>query len=264
MLFFRTLKILFTLSLIAALCASCFKADFSMVVNTDGTGSIEGSMAISKKLGEVFGEESTDTEAFDCETAFEGEDTGVNLFEDIPGNATAEEFEDDEWCGFRFSADFTGFGQSLIDAGDDSFPLSVDGNILTFKWDEMLDDGSGLDNDSALGDDDMDPRLLLTLLGIPEPEYVISLELPGKIMEHNADEQVGSRLTWEIDLFETLDGSAAIPFAKANISMTSESTGSGGLRILWIIIGVVAGVLVLASLKFLQYQRDRDTEEDIL
>jgi len=93
---------------------------------------------------------------------------------------------------------------------------------------------------------------------------VISLELPGKIMEHNADEQVGSRLTWEIDLFETLDGSAAIPFAKANISMTSESTGSGGLRILWIIIGVVAGVLVLASLKFLQYQRDRDTEEDIL
>ncbi|MBJ86677.1 MAG: hypothetical protein CL461_00325 [Acidimicrobiaceae bacterium] len=263
MLSFRTLKILFTLSLIAGLCTSCFKADFSMVVNTDGTGSIEGSMAISKKLGEVFGEESGDTEAFDCETAFEGEGTGINLFEDIPGNATAEEFEDDEWCGFRFSADFTGFGQSLIDAGDDSFPLSVDGNILTFKWEEMLDDGAGLDSDSALGDDDMDPRLLLTLLGIPEPEYVISLELPGEVIEHNADKQEGSRLIWEIDLFETLDGSAAIPFAKADISTTPESSGSGGLRILWIVIGIVAVVLVLVSLKVLQSLQDRDTEENI-
>tara|TARA_Y100001970_G_scaffold21196_1_gene24114 strand:- start:3359 stop:4066 length:708 start_codon:yes stop_codon:yes gene_type:complete len=234
-----------------------------MVVNTDGTGSIEGSMAISKKLGEVFGEESGDTEAFDCETAFEGEGTGINLFEDIPGNATAEEFEDDEWCGFRFSADFTGFGQSLIDAGDDSFPLSVDGNILTFKWEEMLDDGAGLDSDSALGDDDMDPRLLLTLLGIPEPEYVISLELPGEVIEHNADKQEGSRLIWEIDLFETLDGSAAIPFAKADISTTPESSGSGGLRILWIVIGIVAVVLVLVSLKVLQSLQDRDTEENI-
>ena len=235
-----------------------------MVVNSDGSGSIEGSMAISKKLGEVFGEESGDTEAFDCETAFEGEDTGINLFEDIPGNATAEEFEDDEWCGFRFTADFTGFGQSLIDAGDDSFPLSIDGDILTFKWDEVVDDGAGLGGDSALGDDDMDPRLFLTLLGIPEPEYVISLKFPGEIMEHNADEQNGSLLTWEIDLFETLDGSAAIPFAKADISKTSESSGSGGVRLLWIVIGIVGVIFVLVSLKVVQSLQDRDVEEDIL
>ena len=122
MFFFRSLKPFLAIALIATLCTSCFKADFSIVVNSDGSGSIEGSMAISKKLGEVFGEESGDTEAFDCETAFEGEDTGINLFEDIPGNATAEEFEDDEWCGFRFTADFTGFGKTLIDAGDQGFP----------------------------------------------------------------------------------------------------------------------------------------------
>ena len=264
MFLFRSLKLFFALTLIAALCTSCFKADFSMVVNSDGSGSIEGSMAISKKLGEVFGEESGDTEAFDCETAFEGEDTGINLFEDIPGNATAEEFEDDEWCGFRFTADFTGFGQSLIDAGDDGFPLSIDGDILTFKWEEMVDDGAGLGGDSALGDDDMDPRLFLTLLGIPEPEYVISLELPGEIMEHNADEQNGSLLTWEIDLFETLEGSAAIPFAKADISKTLESSGSGGVRLLWIVIGIVGVIFVLVSLKVVQSLRDSDVEEEIL
>ena len=264
MFFLRSLKPFFALALIAALCTSCFKADFSMVVNSDGSGSIEGSMAISKKLGEVFGEESGDTEAFDCETAFEGEGTGINLFEDIPGNATAEEFEDDEWCGFRFTADFSGFGQSLIDAGDDSFPLSIDGDILTFKWEEVVDDGAGLGGDSALGDDDMDPRLFLTLLGIPEPEYVISLELPGEIMEHNADEQNGSLLTWVIDLFETLDGSAAIPFAKADISKTMESSSSGGLRLLWIIIGIVGVIFVLVSLKVVQSLQDRDVEEDIL
>ena len=77
---FRSLKLLFTFTLIATLCASCIKADFSIVVKSDGTGSIEGSMAISKKLGDVFGEESGYTETFDCETAFEGEDTGLNFF----------------------------------------------------------------------------------------------------------------------------------------------------------------------------------------
>ena len=301
---FRSLKVLFTFTLIAALCTSCIKADFSIVVNTDGTGSIEGSMAISKKLGQVFGEESGDTEAFDCETVFEGEGTGINIFEDIPGNASAEEFEDDDWCGFRFSADFTGFGKSLIEAGDDSFPLSIDGTILTFRWEEGLGDDAGLDGNSQLGDDDMDPRLLLTLLGIPEPEYVISIDLPGEIIEHNADTQNGSRLTWEIDIFETLDGSAALPFAKTDISKgpessssagpessssagpeSSSSTGpessdsagpessssagpeisdSGGMRILWIIIGIVGAVVVLASMKFAQSRRDSDTDEAIL
>ncbi len=264
MLSIKFLKAIFTFSLITALCTSCIKADFSIVVDTDGTGSIEGSMAISKKLGEVFGEESGDTEAFDCETAFEGEDTGINFFEDIPGNANAEEFEDDEWCGIRFSVDFIEFGQSLIEAEDDTFPLSIDGNILTFEWEEGLDDGAGIDGDSPLGDDDMDPQLFLTLLGIPEPEYMISVDLPGEIIEHNADDQNGSRLSWKIDLFETLDGSVDLPFAKTDISKTPESTGSGGMTILWVVIGIVAAVLLLASLKYAQGRRDEDTEEAIL
>ena len=257
MVLFRFIKYLVPITLVALVCSSCIRADFTFVVESDGTGSVEGSMAISKKLGEVFGEESGDAEAFDCEAAFEGDATGINLFEDIPGNASAEEFEDDEWCGFRFSADFTGFGQSLIEAGDDGFPLSIEGNILTFRWDEELGD----DGDSPLGDDDMDPRLLLALLGIPEPEYVISVDLPGEIMEHNADIQNGSLLTWEIDLFESLDGSAALPFAKADISKTSESSGSGGMKIVWIVIGIVAAVFVLVSLKFVQMRQGTDTEE---
>jgi len=257
---FRSLKLLFTVTLIATLCASCIKADFSIVVKTDGTGSIEGSMAISKKLGEVFGDESGDSEALDCETAFEGEDTGLNFFEDVPGNAVAEEFEDEEWCGFRFSADFTGFGQSLIEAGDDSFPLSIEGDILTFKWEEGLEDDAELDGDSLFGDDDMDPRMLLTLLGIPEPEYVISVDLPGEILEHNADEQMGSRLTWEIDVFESIEGSAALPFAKSDISKVSDNSDGGGMRILWIVIGIVAVIFVLFFLKFVQSQQSSRTE----
>ena len=83
-------------------------------------------------------------------------------------------------------------------------------------------------------------------------------------MEHNADEQNGSLLTWEIDLFETLEGSAAIPFAKADISKTLESSGSGGVRLLWIVIGIVGVIFVLVSLKVVQSLRDSDVEEDIL
>ena len=254
---FRTLKVLFTFTLIAALCTSCIKADFSIVVNADGTGSIEGSMAISKKLGEAFGEESGGAGTFDCETAFEGEDTGLNFFEDIPANASAEEFEDDEWCGFRFSADFTGFGQSLVEVGDDSFPLSIDGDILTFEWEEGLQDEF---EEDGFQEDDMDPRMLLTLLGIPEPEYVISVDLPGEIIDHNADEQNGSLLTWEIDIFESIEGSADFPFAKTDISKASENSTGGGMRILWIIVGIVAVIFVLLFVKFVQSQQSSKTE----
>ena len=254
---FRTLKVLFTFTLIAALCTSCIKADFSIVVNADGTGSIEGSMAISKKLGEAFGEETGGTGTFDCETAFEGEDTGLNFFEDIPANASAEEFEDDEWCGFRFSADFTGFGQSLVEVGDDSFPLSIDGDILTFEWEEGLQDEF---EEDGFQEDDMDPRMLLTLLGIPEPEYVISVDLPGEIIDHNADEQNGSLLTWEIDIFESIEGSADFPFAKTDISKASENSTGGGMRILWIIVGIVAVIFVLFFVKFVQSQQSSKTE----
>ena len=129
----------------------------------------------------------------------------------------------------------------MVEVGDDSFPLSIDGNILTFEWEEGLQDEF---EEDGFEDDDMDPRMLLTLLGIPEPEYVISVDLPGEIIDHNADEQNGSLLTWEIDIFESIEGSADFPFTK-NISKASEDFTGGGMRILWIIVGIVAVIFVL-------------------
>ncbi|MEC7923987.1 MAG: hypothetical protein VYB80_02105 [Actinomycetota bacterium] len=254
---FTLLKALVLVAFVAIVCSSCIKADFSIVVDADGTGSISGEMAVSKKLGEVFGEESGDPEEFDCESAFEGDELSDWA---APAGASVENFEDDEWCGFRFSANFTGFGQSLLEAGDDDFPLSIDGNILTFYWEEGLGDEGEF---SELGDGDMDPKLFLTLLGIPEPEYLISIDLPGEILEHNADEQKGSTLKWNIDIFESLDGPAVAPFAKADISKSSGGSGGGGPAILWIIIGIVAVVLALLAIKLSQSRKENETEDAI-
>ncbi len=66
---FTLLKALVLVAFVAIVCSSCIKADFSIVVDANGTGSISGEMAISKKLGEIFGEESGDPEEFDCESA---------------------------------------------------------------------------------------------------------------------------------------------------------------------------------------------------
>jgi len=259
---FTLFKTLIPIAFVAIVCSSCIKADFSVVVEADGTGSISGEMAISKKLGEMFGEESGDTEGLDCEGVFEGPDAALDSG-DVPAGASVEEFEDDEWCGFRFSADFTGFGQSLEEAGDDDFPLSIDGDILTFSWNEGLEDDSEGSDLFELGDDDMDPKLLLMAMGIPEPEYLISVDLPGEILEHNANEQNGSILKWNIDIFESFDGPEIVPFAKADISKSSGGSDGGGSAVVWIIVGIAAVVLILLALKFVQGRSATEVENSI-
>ena len=71
---------------------------------------------------------------------------------------------------------------------------------------------------------------------------------------------MGSLLTWEIDVFESIEGSAALPFAKSDISKVSDNSDGGGMRILWIVIGIVAVIFVLFFLKFVQSQQSSRTE----
>tara|TARA_B100000131_G_scaffold321298_1_gene371652 strand:+ start:716 stop:1501 length:786 start_codon:yes stop_codon:yes gene_type:complete len=255
---FTVLKAAALLVFVTFVCSSCIKTNISIVVEADGTGSFSGEVKVSKQLGELFGEEPDDAEEVDCESIFE--DDGSSQ---APGNVDTEEFEDDDWCGFRFSAEFTGFGQSLVEAGDDSFPLSIDGNILTFYWvDENLEQG-GENNDFLDSDDDMDPALLLAILGIPEPEYVITVDLPGEIIEHNADEQNGSTLKWNIDLFESLDGSSIMPFAKTDISKSSSDSNGGVPVAVWVFIVIAAVIVVLRTLKFIQNRADQEEKSAI-
>ncbi len=230
----------------ALITTGCFKLNMSIVVESDGSGAFSGDFAVSKQLGEVFGD---DQEGFSCDEV--EEDFDIGPLSDLPSNAEVETYEDDNWCGFRFTSAFTDFGTSLVELGDDDFPLSVDEQILTFSF--PIDDADGAIGGDLGGDmEDIDPVLLLEAFGIPEPEFTISVDLPGEIIEHNADSLNGSILTWKIDFFN-MDPNFA-PYAKTDLQATSSSGGGVG-KITGIVLGIVGLVALLTALKFAQLRR---------
>ena len=44
--------------------------------------------------------------------------------------------------------------------------------------------------------------MLLKALGIPKPEFVISVSIAGEILEQNADEVRGSTLIWNFNILD--------------------------------------------------------------
>ena len=48
--------------------------------------------------------------------------------------------------------------------------------------------------------------MLLKALGIPEPEFVISVTIAGEILEQNADQVRGSTLIWDFNILDPQPG----------------------------------------------------------
>ncbi len=247
-------KLLLLGACIALLSTGCFKLNMSIAVESDGTGTFYGDFAVSKQLAEVFGPEQED---LSCEEILDENDQAFDEgpLSDFPRDAVIETYEDDDWCGQRLTLTFTDFGASL-----DDFPLSVDGSILTFiiAGEELLGSDEGLGADFG-EDEDINPMFLLQAFGIPEPEFMISVDLPGKILEHNADSLDGSTLTWELDFLD-LDPDFS-PFAKTDLTVDSSSGGSG--RTIGIVLGIVGLVALLAAAKVAQMRvSSKDSEGD--
>lgn len=259
-------KLLLPLVLILLLGSGCMKVDMAIVVETDGTGYYTGDIAMFKGITEIFDEggEGNDTEI--CEGLL-NPDEEDSFLPEFGVEAKVENYEDDEWCGVKFTVNFTDFGQSLEDKDpdDEGFPLSIAGDTLTFflPTEDLLGDDSPLSDEGDGGsglDDDMDVALMLKAFGIPEPEFRIRVTLPGKILEHNATSQDGSTLTWEIDVFQTEETPDA--FATADISKSVEDSSSK----IGIIVGVAvaAGIIMLAGLAFVKKRQEASDQDSVL
>ena len=242
---FRSVKFFLPVACIILLCTGCFRLNVTITVEDDGTGAFGGEFAISKQLGEVFGDES---DGLSCDEILEmdGEGLGAgSLLSDFPSDAVVENFEDDEWCGYTFTVSFTDFGRSSIEAGDDGFPITEEDGLLFFNLpaDDLLGDSEDFD----MGDEDVDPITLLQAFGIPQPEFTISVDLPGEILEHNADTRDGSTLTWVIDFFDPKPDFS--PYAKSDLTVTSDG---GSRNMIGIIAGIVGAITLILAAKFVQ------------
>lgn len=226
---------------------ACMKVSMSIDVNRDGTGTMEGSFLFSKKIAEIAEMSGEDSGDFCAQVTEDGE-MGI---EPPEGAEEIILIEDDEWCGYSFTAPFEDF--EIPDDEGDAPRFSVIGDEITFSM-EMDIGQLGLDEIAGdSGSDDMEFQQLMAIFDIPEPEFVIAVTLPGEITNHNADSLEGSTLTWNLDLMDEQESGSLS--ATANMS-SGDSGSSNGL-----IIGIAVAVgLLIAGFVARQWKSSKNLD----
>ena len=105
--------------------------------------------------------------------------------------------------------------------------------------------------------------MLLKALGIPEPEFVISVTIVGEILEQNADEVRGSTLIWNFNILDPQPGFEPYAVVDTTVSSSGSSGTSGGLIALIVIAALVSLTLLGVLQKRLAAKKDA-TETDFL
>ena len=223
------------------LVSGCIKVNLEINVNEDGSGTYGGEFAISKVFAENFSEED---QSSSCDEILESDDNELGPLSDLPPDAEVDFFEDDSWCGYNFTASFSDFG--AVAEEDDGFPITEDEGIATFRLpaDDLFGDVTGEADQS----EDIDPTMLLKALGIPKPEFVISVSIAGEILEQNADEVRGSTLIWNFNILDPRPDFEPYAVVDTTVASSGSSGTSGGLIALIIIAGL-ASLTLLGALQ---------------
>ena len=237
--------------------SGCIRVNLEINVDKDGSGSYRGEFAISKTFAENFSEGD---QSSSCDEILESNENELGPLSDLPPDAEIELFEDDSWCGYNFTASFSNFGVGVDE--EEGFPISESEGIVTFRLpaDDLLGDTAG---EVDQGGEDINPAMLLKALGIPEPEFIVSINIAGEILEHNADEIRGSTLVWIFDILDPQPGLEPYAIVDTTVSSPDSSGTSGGL-IAVIIIAAVASLTLLGVLQRRLAIKDEITESDII
>ena len=226
------------------LVSGCIKVNLEINVNEDGSGTYGGEFAISKVFAENFSEED---QSSSCNEILDSDDNELGPLSGLPPDAEIEFFEADSWCGYNFTASFSDFGAVLEE--DDGFPITEVEGIATFRLptNDLFGDLTG---EADQGSEDIDSAMLLKALGIPEPEFVISVTIAGEVLEQNADEIRGSTLIWNLNILDPQPGFEP----HAVVDTTVSSSGSGTIPGLILGITLVGGLALLTYLGFVYWR----------
>jgi len=239
------------------LLSGCVKVNFEINVDKYGSGSYGGEFAISKTFAENFSEGD---QSAPCDEILESNENELGPLSDLPPDAEIVLFEDGSWCGYNFAVEFTNFGEGVDE--DEGFPISETEGIVTFRLpaDDLFGDIAG---EVDQGGEDIDPAMLLKALGIPEPEFIVSIDIAGEILEHNADEIRGSTLVWIFDILDPQPGFEPYAVVDTTVSSSGSSGTSGGLIAVIIIAAIASLTLLWVLQKRFAVKKDA-TETDFL
>ena len=234
----------------ALLATSCFRSDTRIHVNDDGSGEIASSIALDidaalDLANAVSFEDAPELTADEACNDFQAE-------QQVPEGTTAEPFEEDGFCGLRYTVEF-GPGeleQTLTDQdAQGDFTLRREGDGWFFE--AVFENVTGADEtgDSFFPDDLLEGA-----------EITVGVFLPGRGVDDNATYiDTDGTFVWE------LDPAAATEriFARTEPGETILGGGKGdgdGFSVAAIIVGVLLIALV-AAIFWLIVKRRREQAE---
>lgn len=249
---------------ILLLSACRVKMDVTTTVEEDGSGEIVAAVLMSQTARE--GLQPKERKTDDPLELHELRQQGEDLFErgpmpldtledDVPDGWRGERITEEGREGIRLRGEFdsldeipdltdslSGFGDDLLaefgrTTGNVAFPVLTQGFSITRDGPVFRVEGEpdAEAYEGATGG----PNNLLA-------ELVLSVDLPGGVVEHDAEEQDGSTLTWTI-----------APGESRSISATSDLNKSEPTEIPWTPIGIGGATLGMVGLVAWRSMRDR-------
>ncbi|MEM7096038.1 MAG: hypothetical protein AAF567_23740 [Actinomycetota bacterium] len=238
----RWFKVLGALVLIVFVAAGCVRVERTIVINDDGSGTVDSLTAIdSEGILELFAEfdlpeeDSGGTQEICDDFAA---DSGMDD-PSVPAGATIQPFEEDGFCGARIlfdlpaSNDHSAALTNLF--GDGSTRLFKEGENWIF---ESAVDLSDVDDSAAEAPGDFAEQLF------SDAVFRVTVDLPGRAIDGQSNAtSVGSDglFEWDIDLANP----PATLFAQTEPG-SGGGDGGGGLGLILIIVAIVALVAAAA------------------
>ncbi|MEZ4554184.1 MAG: hypothetical protein R3B59_09785 [Dehalococcoidia bacterium] len=225
------------------LLGGCVRAEIGVHVEDDGSGTATVLFAFKESFIDLMSSlDEGSSEEFDPEEVFSDIDRSQ-----LPEGTEVDRYEEDGFVGSRITMPFRDvqelaglLGFVTTGAAVPSEAAEDEGGFERFAI-ERTDDGWRLDAVAAALTTEEDLESAddaFTQEFFEDASFTITIQLPGRIQEHNADEVDGNELTWNLD-FESTE-----PRELRAVSSTSGD-GDGPP---WVLIGAVAaGVVALAA-----------------
>ncbi len=255
--------------------AACLDADMDILVNEDGSGSMDVSMDLDAYL-RLMEELAPDEDAKSlCEEALhdleaETLDLGSEILNRLDWSYDGKFEEGPEACELTYSASWNAAESEAVllefvwTFGSSIYRLASGGWRFEMDLSELYDISDGLTsaamNDTQPSEDLTGAQLFSELaffLALSDFSLTVSVTLPGEVVGHNANSVSQARHTWEIDFSNT--ATADTPEARMLYLQTKPSggdtTASGALGVepssgsdglgAGAIVAIVAGALLV-------------------
>ena len=212
--------------MMAVLLSGCMQMSIDIIWKEDNSGTLSMTIGIDKSVLSMMGTTEEDLQKQLKESMLEEDDY------------TVRNFSNEKYTGITAT---TTIADMTTETNDTTQQISF--NYTDKSGNKIYTVSGNFNGAEALGGNSSFEDSGLSMTDI---EMKMSITMPGEIISHNATNQEGNKLTW--DMTET---------STTEIQATSE-IGSGGGMLLWILIGL--GVLVVVTL-FIFLRRNKSNSD---